>query len=218
MKKWPADQVKRIPLETLLPYARNARTHSDAQVAQIAASMREWGWTNPVLIGEDNGIIAGHGRVLAARKLGLTDVPCMVAKGWTEAQKRAYALADNQLTLNAGWNLEMLSTELRGLDELGFDLELLGFPDLATLMADKTVGLTDPDEVPETPVNPVTVLGDVWVVGRHRLGCGGSTDADMGGRCPNGVAPHLMVTDPPYGVEYDPAWRHTARRSTGELL
>src|SRR3990167_7969323 len=196
MKKWPADQVKRIPLETLLPYARNARTHSDAQVAQIAASMREWGWTNPVLIGEDNGIIAGHGRVLAARKLGLTDVPCMVAKGWTEAQKRAYALADNQLTLNAGWNLEMLSTELRGLDELGFDLELLGFPDLATLMADKTVGLTDPDEVPETPVNPVTVLGDVWVMGDHRLCCGDSTKSEDVARVMDGERASLLFTSP----------------------
>jgi hypothetical protein len=134
--QWPADKVERRAVDSLIPYARNARTHSDEQVAQIAASIREWGWTVPVLIDEDGGLIAGHGRIMAARKLGLTDVPAMVATGWSEAQKRAYVLADNQLALNAGWDTELLSTEIKELDGLNFDLGLLGFPDLAGLLAD----------------------------------------------------------------------------------
>ena len=130
---WPADHVERRAIEALIPYVNNARTHSDAQVAQIAASMKEWGWTNPILVDETGLIIAGHGRVMAARKLGLTEAPVMVAKGWTEAQKKAYVLADNQLAANAGWNAELLSTELKGLDASGFDLTLLGFGDLGAL-------------------------------------------------------------------------------------
>ncbi len=210
IKAWPADKVERRGIESLIPYASNARTHSDEQVAQIAASMKEWGWTNPILIDETGLIIAGHGRVLAARKLGFTDAPVMVATGWTEAQKKAYVLADNQLALNAGWNAELLSTELRGLDEMGFDLGLLGFGDLGALLADKTQGLTDPDETPEPPAEPVSVLGDVWLLGKHRLVCGDSTDADTVAKALNGVTPHLMVTDPPYGVEYDANWRNVA--------
>lgn len=131
---WPADRVERRAIEALIPYVNNARTHSDAQVAQIAASMKEWGWTNPILVDETGLIIAGHGRVMAARKLGLTEAPVMVAKGWTEAQKKAYVLADNQLAANAGWNAELLSTELKGLDASGFDLTLLGFGDLGALL------------------------------------------------------------------------------------
>ena len=210
IKEWPADSVQRRPIDELIPYANNARTHSDEQVAQIAASMREWGWTNPVLVDDNGGIIAGHGRVMAARKLGLTDVPCMVASGWTDEQKRAYVLADNQLATNAGWNPEVLSLELKGLDAAGFNLDLLGFGDLAALMADKTEGLTDPDEVPDAPLEPVTVLGDVWVMGKHRIICGDSTDADTVAKVLGDVKPHLMVTDPPYGVEYNPAWRADA--------
>jgi hypothetical protein len=137
MPQWPADKVSRRPIGELIPYARNARTHSDAQVAQIAASMKEWGWTNPVLIGEDGVIIAGHGRVMAARQLGFTEVPVMVADGWSEAQKRAYVLADNQLAMNAGWDIEMLGNELKGLAEWDFDLSLLGFENLDALLADK---------------------------------------------------------------------------------
>jgi DNA modification methylase len=176
--------------------------------------MREWGWTNPILIDDAGMIIAGHGRVMAARKLGLKDAPVMVASGWTEAQKKAYVLADNQLALNAGWNAELLATEIKGLDELGFDLTLLGFGDLGALLADKTEGLTDPDDVPEVPVDPVTVLGDVWVLGKHRLVCGDSTAVETVDACLNGVKPHLMVTDPPYGVEYDADWRNHTGDST----
>src|SRR4051795_238882 len=126
---WPADHVERWPTERLIPFARNARTHSEAQVSQIASSIREWGWTNPVLVAEDGTIIAGHGRVLAARKLRITDVPVTVAAGWTEAQRRAYTIADNKLTLNGGWDDELLGLELGELEVLGFDLGLIGFTD-----------------------------------------------------------------------------------------
>ncbi|EAQ34123.1 DNA methylase N-4/N-6 [Nitrobacter sp. Nb-311A] len=207
--KWPADRIERWPIERLIPYARNARTHSNAQIDQIAASIREWGWTNPVLVGEDGTIIAGHGRVLGARKLRLSDVPVMVAAGWSDAQKRAYAIADNKLSLNAGWDEEILGLELGELEVLGFDLDLIGFSEAEriALLAQGTEGLTDPDEVPEPPKEPVTRSGDVWLLGRHRLLCGDSTIATDVEKVLAGVKPHLMVTDPPYGVNYDPAWR-----------
>lgn len=210
--KWPADRVERRSIDALIPDARNARTHSDAQVAQIAASMAEWGWTNPVLVDEGGRIIAGHGRVLAARKLGLGEAPVMVAEGWTEAQKRAYVIADNQLAMNAGWDAELLSSEVRGLAEWDFDLSLLGFADIDALLAAGNSGLTDPDDAPPAPENPVTEPCDVWLLGRHRMVCGDSTDADTVAKALNGVAPHLMVTDPPYGVEYDPSWRNGLER------
>jgi DNA modification methylase len=209
--KWPADRVERRPIEALIPYARNSRTHSDAQVAQIAASMKEWGWTNPVLVDEAGMIIAGHGRVLAARKLGLAEVPVMVAEGWTEPQKRAYVLADNQLALNAGWDMDLLSNELADLQAQGFDLGLTGFSDIDALLAGRgTAGLTDPDAIPEPGARAVATLGDVWLLGGHRLVCGDSTDAAAMGACLGQERPHLMVTDPPYGVEYDPKWREAA--------
>ena len=210
---WPADKVERRPVGQLIPYARNARTHSDEQVSQIAASIREWGWTVPILVDEGGSIIAGHGRVLAAQRLGLAEVPVMVATGWTEAQRRAYVLADNKLALNAGWDTDLLKLELSDLKEVGADLDLIGFSDaeLEVLLAPAgTQGLTDPDETPEPPVDPVSGPGDVWQLGRHRIICGDSTDADTVAKALNGVSPHLMVTDPPYGVEYDPAWREKA--------
>ena len=202
----------------LVPYARNSRTHSDAQVAQIAASIREFGWTNPVLIDGADGIIAGHGRLLAARKLGLTEVPCIVLDHLSETQKRALIIADNKLALNAGWDSEMLGLELQDLADENFDMGLVGFTEdeLAALVAVKTEGLTDPDETPEPPADPVSVLGDVWVLGKHRIVCGDSTDADAVAKCLNGVTPHLMVTDPPYGVEYDAGWRDDRAGKSGE--
>jgi DNA modification methylase len=209
---WPADRVERWAIDRLVPYARNARTHSDAQVAQIAASIVEWGWTMPVLVDEAGMLIAGHGRVLAARKLGLAEVPVMVACGWSDAQKRAYVLADNKLALNAGWDEALLGVELADLRAMGADLNLVGFDDdeLAALLADSSVGLTDPDDVPEPLAEPVTAVGDVWILGRHRLVCGDSTAADVVAKSLNDVVPTLMVTDPPYGVRYDPGWRNRA--------
>ena len=174
--------------------------------------MKEWGWTNPILVDEDGGLLAGHARLAAARKLGLTQIPTMVAKGWSEAQKKAYVIADNKLALNAGWDLELLAVELGDLQGFDFDLMLTGFSDeeLSKLLAEKTEGNTDPDEIPEAPIDPVAKPGDVWLLGKHRLVCGDSTDADTVAKALNGVSPHLMVTDPPYGVEYDPAWREKA--------
>jgi hypothetical protein len=201
--------VEYRPIGSLIPYAKNARTHSDEHVAQIAASIREFGWTNPVLVDGDNGIIAGHGRVLAARKLGMTTVPVIELAGLSEAEKRAYVIADNKIALNAGWDKEMLSVELADLDALGFDLSLTGFggDELAGLLNFGNRGLTDPDEVPEVPDEPVTRMGDLWVLGRHRLLCGDSTESGDVANVLAGVKPHLMVTDPPYGVSYDPSWR-----------
>lgn len=212
MQNWPADKVERRKVSDLTPYARNSRTHSDEQVAQIAASIKEWGWTVPVLIEPDGGIIAGHGRVMAAQRLGIAEVPCMIADGWSEGQKRAYIIADNKLALNAGWDDEMLRVEFAELGDMGFDLGLTGFGEmeLGALLADKTEGLTDPDDVPDTPETPVTVEGDVWLLGRHRIICGSSTEVETVEKVLNGVEPHLMVTDPPYGVEYDATWRGKA--------
>jgi DNA modification methylase len=217
---------KAASVADLIPYARNARTHSDEQVAQIAASIREFGFINPVILDGDKGIIAGHGRVLAARKLKLKEVPALEVSGLSEAQKRAYILADNKLALNAGWDSNLLKVELSELQMDGFDIDLIGFnaDELAKLLADPTEGLTDPDEVPEPPVNPVTVLGDTWVLGKHRLRCGDSTVATDVEALLAGVNPHLMVTDPPYGVEYSAGWRDDALggkaggRATGKVL
>lgn len=191
-------------VDDLIPYARNSRTHSKDQVAQIAASIREFGWTNPILVDGDGTIIAGHGRVMAARKLGEKEVPCIELGHLTEAQKRAYVIADNQLALNAGWDAEMLKVEIAELVDADFDLGLLGFDDamLAGLMGVETEGLTDPDDVPEPPAVPVTVLGDVWVLGNHRLMCGDSTSIDDLDKLLAKQLVDLVVTDPPYGVSY----------------
>jgi DNA modification methylase len=223
--QWPADAVERRPLEALVPYARNARTHSAAQVAQLADSVRQWGWTIPVLIDESGGIIAGHGRVLAAKQLGLAEVPVMIARGWTEAQKRAYVIADNRLALSAGWDNDLLRSELGDLKAEGFDLGLTGFelPELGKLLKFGITGRTDPDEAPPAPAVPVSRLGDVWRLGDHRLVCGDCTDPLAVERALAGAKPHLMVTDPPYGVKYDAAWRQRAGvggagSATGKVL
>lgn len=204
-EQWPADKVERRKVSDLVPYARNSRTHSDEQVGQIAASIKEWGWTVPVLIDADGGLIAGHGRILAAQKLGIEDVPCMVADGWTDAQKKAYVIADNKLALNAGWDDEMLKIELGELGDLDFDLALTGFGDdeLSALLADEpSEGLTDEDAVPEVPEVPVTVDGDIWVLGRHRLMCGDSTSIDAVDKLMAGAKADMVFTDPPYNIDY----------------
>ena len=209
---WPADKVERRSIDVLVPYARNARTHSEAQVDQIAASIREWGWTSPVLITEENAIIAGHGRVRAARKLGLADVPVMVATGWTKAQIRLTRLpTTSSPSMRDGtrrsWRLRYPSC--RG---LGSRLNYLASTTSNWLhsTASATVGLTDPDEAPEPPAVPVSRTGDIWILGRHRLLCGDSTVAADVNNVLGDVSPHLMVTDPPYGVDYDPTWRAVA--------
>ncbi len=199
-------QVKQVKVESLIPYARNSRTHSDAQVAQIAASIKEFGWTNPILVDGTNGIIAGHGRLLAARKLGYTEVPVIELENMTESQKRAYVIADNQLAMNAGWDTSMLTLELGDLKEAGFSLDILGFDpkELDTLLEPEQVdGLTDEDAVPDIPEEPVTKLGDIYQLGNHRLMCGDSTSiSDMEKLC-DGQPVDMWLTDPPYNVAYE---------------
>jgi len=203
-QQWPADKVERRSVATLIPYARNSRTHSDEQVGQIAASIREWGWTTPVLVDEEGTIIAGHGRVMAAHRLGIDEVPCVVATGWTDAQKRAYVIADNKLASNAGWDDEMLKVELGELQALDFDLGLTGFgeEELAGLLEERTDGLTDPDDVPDVPGEPRTKPGDLWLLDEHRVLCGDSTSKDDVALLMDGKAADMVLTDPPYGVSY----------------
>ena len=204
-KKWPADSVARHPIEKLVPYARNSRTHSAEQVDQIAASMVEWGWTNPVLIDSDGGIIAGHGRVLAAQKLGYTDVPVMVASGWSDAQKRAYIIADNKLALNAGWDNDLLAVEFDDLKAEGFDLDLTGFTldEIEALTPEEIpAGLTDEDAVPEVRPDPISKPGDVWLLGKHRVMCGDSTSIDAVETLMDGATVDMVFADPPYGMSY----------------
>jgi DNA modification methylase len=215
-RPWPADRVERWPIERLIPYANNPRLHSEADLDKIAASILEFGWTMPVLVDEEGVLIAGHGRVGAAAKLQLKSIPVIVTRGWSEEEKCAYRLADNQLAARASWGPEQLRDELRELDFAGFDLGLIGFePDqLKTILAGLgSSGLADPDSVPEVPDQPVTGLGDVWLLGDHRIGCGDSTSAADVAPVLAGSEPHLMITDPPYGVGYDPSWR--ARRGLG---
>jgi site-specific DNA-methyltransferase (adenine-specific) len=205
-KQNPADKVEQWPIGSLIPYAKNSRTHSDEQVAQIAASIKEWGFTTAVLVDELGSIIAGHGRVLAARKLGIESLPVMVATGWTDAQKRAYIIADNKLALNAGWDNEMLSLELGELGDLGFDLELTGFSDdeiKALSPEDVPEGLTDPDDAPPLPDTPITRPGDIWLMGNHRLLCGDSTSVDDVETLTDGQMVDMWLTDPPYNVAYE---------------
>lgn len=189
----------------LIPYARNSRTHSDEQVAQIAASIKEFGWTNPILTDGDNGLIAGHGRLMAARKLGHTEVPTIELTGLSDAQKKAYIIADNRLALNAGWDNEMLKLEFDQLAELGFDLELTGFSldEIDALNPEIIEGLTDEDATPVIPDEPKTKLGDIYQLGSHRLMCGDSNSVSDIDKLLDGVYPNAIVTDPPYGIGID---------------
>jgi hypothetical protein len=199
-----AKQVEWLELNGLIPYAKNSRTHSEAQVAQIAGSIKEFGFNNPVLIDEDNGIIAGHGRVLAAQKLGLQAVPCIRLAHLSETQRKAYVIADNRLALNAGWDDSMLMLELQDLKAEDFNLDLLGFEadELNALLnpIKETEGLTDEDAVPEVPEEPKTKPGDIYQLGRHRLMCGDATMIADVEKLMDGTYPDLIHTDPPYGM------------------
>jgi DNA modification methylase len=196
-------QIKEKLVSELIPYVKNSRTHSDEQVAQIAASIKEFGWTNPILIDGENGIIAGHGRLMAARKLKHDKVPTIELKDLTETQKKAYIIADNRLALNAGWDNEMLTIELNDLLADGFALELLGFDpkELNALLEPEVVeGLTDEDAVPDVPDEPVTKLGDIYQLGNHRLMCGDSTSIDAVETLLDGEEIDFMFTSPPYNA------------------
>mgnify|MGYP003647422723 FL=1 len=196
--------IKYLKRDQLIPYVNNSRTHDSSQVKQIASSIKEFGFTNPLLIDEDGGIIAGHGRLLAADLLGIDQVPTITLVGLTEAQRKAYVIADNQLALNAGWDLDTLKVELDRLTELDFDIDLLGFDDdfLSSFLDEPSEGLTDEDAVPDAPENPVTVEGDVWILGNHRLMCGDSTSIDAVDRLMDGQKADMVFTDPPYGMSY----------------
>lgn len=202
--KFPTYKTESV--NALIPYARNSRTHSEAQVTKIAASIKEFGFLNPVIVDGENGIVAGHGRVMAAKKLGMDEVPVVEASHLTEAQRRAYVIADNRLALDAGWDDEMLRVEFAELEGLGFDLELTGFTmdEIKALEPEQLIeGLTDEDAVPDVPEQPVTVLGDVWVLGRHRLMCGDSTSIDAVERLMAGQKADMVFTDPPYNVAFN---------------
>ena len=189
----------------LIPYVNNSRTHSDEQVAQIAASIKEFGWTNPILVDGQNGIIAGHGRLMAARKLGHKEVPTIELADLTETQKKAYIIADNRLALNAGWDNEMLKLEFDQLAELGFDLELTGFSldEIDALNPEIIEGLTDEDATPVIPDEPKTKIGDIYQLGSHRLMCGDSNSVSDIDKLLDGAYPNAIVTDPPYGIGID---------------
>jgi len=198
-------QIEQTKTSDLLPYAKNSRTHSDAQVAQIAASIREFGFTNPILIDQENQIIAGHGRVLAAMKLKLDEVPCIRLSHLSESQKRAYVIADNKLALNAGWDDELLALEIKDLQDSDFDVSLLGFDDdeLAKIMdalVEEVEGLTDEDATPEVPEEPKTKLGDIYQLGKHRLMCGDSTSMEDVENLLDGEEVDFMFTSPPYNA------------------
>jgi DNA modification methylase len=199
-------RIERWPIEQLLPFANNARTHSAAQIAQIASSIAEFGFVNPILVGSDNVIVAGHARALAARQLGLTHVPVIVLDHLTPTQRRALVLADNRLAMNAGWDEEMLHLELAALQEEDFHLDVLGFEEdeLAALLADEDnpEGLTDEDAIPEAPQDAVSTRGDLWLLGDHRVACGDATSADDVRLLLSGESADLVFTDPPYNVNY----------------
>ncbi|MEZ5726337.1 MAG: site-specific DNA-methyltransferase [Paracoccaceae bacterium] len=221
-------QIEFWPIERLRPYARNAKMHEPDQVARIAASMARFGWTVPCMVGDDGELIAGHGRVLAATELGLAEVPVIRLGHLDEAERRAYRIADNKLTELGDWDEALLRGEVAGLLADDFDLSLLGFAEdeLEALLQDPELGedgaAEGEDDVPEPPADPVSVPGDLWQLGPHRLICGDSTSADVVSKLLSDVRPLLMVTDPPYGVEYDPAWRNATgaakTKRTGKVL
>jgi DNA modification methylase len=200
-----AKKIEMVSVDTLIPYAKNARTHSDEQVAQIAGSIKEFGFNNPVLVDKDNSVIAGHGRLMAARKLGYKEVPVVKLEHLTESQRKAYILADNRIALNSGWDTSMLSLELQELKD-DIDLSLLGFDadelDAMLNPIEETEGLTDEDSVPDVPVEPKTKLGDIYIIGNHRLMCGDSTSIDAVEKLMDGQKADMVFTDPPYGVDY----------------
>ena len=208
-------QIEHWPIDRLIPRATNPRTHSREQVANIAASIREWGWTNPILVGADNDIIAGHARVLAARKLEMEEVPVIVLRHLSLAQRRALVIADNQLAIaGAGWDEETLRIELATLHEEDYNLDLVGFDDveLARLLEQQDIGagLTDEDAVPEVQEESVARTGDVFCLGNHRIICGDCTTPDVVARLLGDARPLVLITDPPYGIELDSEWRDRA--------
>lgn len=216
-----ADRIELWPVDKLVPYAKNPRTHSAEQVSQIAASIVEFGFLNPILVDTTAGIIAGHGRLQAAKQVGLAQVPVVVLDHLTEAQKRAYVIADNKLALNAGWDDELLRAEMADLVAQDFDMPVIGFSDdeLADLLADPTaVGNTDEDAVPEAPATPVAKPGDLWQLGNHRLLCGDSTILANVEKVLGGSLADMVFTDPPYNVDYGNSGKDKQRGTNRTIL
>lgn len=210
--------VNEIPIETVIPYIRNPRKNEGA-VAKVAASIKEFGFKQPIVVDKDHVIVVGHTRLMAAQRLNMAQVPIVMADDLTDAQIKAYRIADNRVSQESDWDFELLKLELDDLVGLDFELLETGFDqlELDNLLNEDKEGLTDPDEIPDAP-EPVAKLGDVWLLGPHRLVCGDATNADDVGLALNGVKPHLMVTDPPYGVEYDANWRSETKRADGTAI
>ncbi len=202
---WPAKKISMISTNSLVGYENNSRTHSEEQIKQIEASIQEWGWTMPILIDEKNIVLAGHARLLAASNLGINEVPCIVASNWSDPQKKAYVIADNKLSDNAGWDDGLLAAEFGDLKELGYNVELTGFSlgEISKLNFDSKDGNTDPDDVPETPEEPTAKAGQIWKLGQHRLMCGDSTDTSAVEALMDGYLADMLLTDPPYNVAYE---------------
>ena len=208
-KQWAADAVERRSVKDLVPYDRNPRVHPQEQIDQLANSIEEWGWTFPILIDENNNVLSGHGRLLAAKKLGIDEVPCLVSVGWSQSQKTAYIIADNKIAEQSRWDDDLLKSLMSDVgDGLtfddSFDLDLLGFDkdELNEFLLEDRQGLTDADQVPEAPETPITRGGDVWVLGNHRLMCGDSTKMDEVERLMDGQKADMVFTDPPYNADY----------------
>ena len=205
-------EYKKTPVDQLIPYANNARTHSEEQILKVASSIKEFGFINPVIIDGENGIIAGHCRVESAKRLGMTEVPTLEVKHLSEAQKKAYILADNRLAEDAGWDEELLRIELEGLAELDFDLDSIGFDisELDDIFPDEYDGEAD-GEIIEPPADPIAKLGDIYLLGRHRLMCGDSTKEEDVAKLMNGNKADMVFTDPPYGFNY-------VKKSNGQFI
>lgn len=203
-------KIENNPVDLLKPYENNSRTHSDENVEQIVASIKRWGWTMPILIDEENTVIAGHARLMAAKKIGLKDVPCLRVNEWSDEQKKAYVIADNQLAMGSDWDYDILASEIQDLIDVDFDVSALGFDesDLDEIFngdfadVDEVEGLTEDDAVPQIPEDPVSVRGDVWKLGIHRVMCGDSTSLDDVDKMMDGAEADMVFTDPPYGFNY----------------
>jgi len=218
IESWPAENVQMRLVKELVPYAKNARVHTAEQISLIAGSIKEFGWTVPVLLSENNTIIAGHGRIMAASELGIKKVPAMVARGWSQTQMRAYVIADNRLTEMADWDDELLYGELADIqldDDFDFDLTGFSLDDLGLMEDRQSDGPNEEaDQTPEIQTDIISVEGDLWHLGDHKLICGDSTSADVVQKLLGGGKTSFKVTDPPYGVEYDANWRNEAARSS----
>lgn len=212
---WPASKTELWPLERIIPYPGNPRQHSPEQVDLIAKSMIEDGVTAPILVDENGVIIYGHGRRMGAEKNAFAKYPVVVARGWSEQKKRAYRIKDNSYALLSTWSQDLLRVELGELSNAGYEMQLLGFDDVQLVSFMSVPNGADPEAIPEPPARPISRLGDLWHIGKHRLLCGDSTKAEDVERVRDGKKPLLMVTDPPYGVEYDPEWRADANKWKG---